>query len=95
MVGQELPFTAQESVMPRHTVYDLNHFKTDTTPNAFSPCKSVRFNTAGTYKVYFAGRPTTAISQTYAAGEIEESQIVKITTSADGVVAAGAVFLYY
>lgn len=88
-------FSIQEAVQPRHTVFDLNEFAKTGDPIEFAPSKSVRFNTGGEYKVYFSGRPETPITQTYADGEIEESQIVKITDTADALVDAGAVYIYY
>ena len=88
-------FSIQEAVQPRHTVYDLHEFEKEDEPIEFEPCKSVRFNTGGTYKVYFAARPTVAIAQTYYDGDIEESQIIMITDTDDALVDAGAVFIYY
>jgi hypothetical protein len=81
-------------------VFDLNDFNDGGDPAKLptefdSPSKSVRFNTGGEYKVYFAARPTVAITQTYYDGDIEESQIIMITDTDDALVDPGAVFIYY
>lgn len=96
MANRTVKRSEQESIQACSHVYDLNDFASDGDPVAFDmPSRAVRFNTGGTYKVYFAGRDDVAISQTYADGQIEESQIIKITDTDDALVDAGKVFIYY
>lgn len=87
--------STQESVEAGQVAYDLNEFKTDTTPNTFEPCRQIRANADGTYKFYYAGRPGTAIEMTLTAGETLEHSFVKITGTDDAVVAAKKITVIY
>lgn len=87
--------TTQESVEAGQVAYDVNAFKTDTTPNAFEPCRQIRANADGTYKFYYAGRPGTAIEMTVTAGETLEHSIVKITKTDDSLVEAKKITVIY
>lgn len=87
--------STQESVEAGQVAYDLNEFKTDTTPNTFEPCRQIRCNAAGTYLFYFAGRPATGIEMTVAAGEYIDHSFVKITGTDGSVVAAKKIVVVY
>ena len=87
--------STQDTVLAGQIGVDLNSFKTDTTPNAFEACRAIYVNVAGTYKLYFVGAPTTAITMILPAGTFLDCSLVKIVSSADGLVAAGAITVIY
>lgn len=92
-MGQML--TTQQSVVAGQAGYDLNEFKTGTTPIAFKACRQVRANADGDYKFYFKRRPTTAVIMSLAAGETLNYAIVKITNTNNSVVASGKILVVY
>lgn len=51
------------------------------------PCRRIRVVTAGDVACYFVGAPTTKVVVTYADGDIDDVQLVKIGASADGTTA--------
>jgi hypothetical protein len=93
-INAPMPST-QESVMASRKPYDLNEFKTDTTPNTFDACRGIFVDVAGTYKLYFADRPATAMTMILPAGLTQPFSIVKMTASNDAVVAANAIHILY
>ncbi len=54
-------------------------------------CRRIRVTGAGNLACYFAAAPTTKVVLTYAAGDIDDVQLVKIGNSADGTTATGLV----
>lgn len=48
------------------------------------PCRRIRVVTAGDVACYFAGAPTTKVVISFAAGDVDDLQLVKIGTAADG-----------
>ena len=81
--------------MAGQVAYDLNEFKTDTTPNTFDPCRQIRANANGTYLFYYVGRPSVAIEMTVSAGETIEHSFVKITGTDGSLVAAKKITVVY
>lgn len=51
-------------------------------------CRRIRVTGAGDVACYFAGAPATKVVITYAAGEVDDVQLVKIGTSGDGTTSA-------
>ena len=88
--------STQESVEAGQVAYDVNDFKDEASaPIAFEPCRQVRANADGTYKFYYAGRPTVAVEMTISAGDTLEHSFVKITGTNDAVVAAKKLTVSY
>jgi hypothetical protein len=58
---------------------------------AGEPCRRIRVTGAGNLACYFAGAPTTKVLLTYAVGDEDEVQLVKIGNAADGTTATGVV----
>lgn len=53
------------------------------------PCRRIRAISAGVVACYFAGAPTTKVLITYLQGDIDDLQLVKIGSSADGTTVTG------
>ena len=87
--------SVQQSVVAGQKGYDLNEFKSGSTATEFLPCRQIRANADGEYKVYFAGRKGTAISMSLTAGETLNYALVKITNTDGSVVDAGKILVVY
>jgi hypothetical protein len=55
------------------------------------PCRRIRVTGAGNLSCYFAAAPTTKVVLTYAAGDVDDVQLVKIGSAADGTTVSGVV----
>lgn len=86
----------QDSILAGQRGVDLNTFKDGgNAPIAFDACRAIYVNVAGTYKLYYAGAPTTAVTMILPAGTFLNCSIVKILSSSDGLVASGAITVIY
>ena len=86
----------QDTVLAGQRGVDLNTFKDGgNAPIAFDACRAIYVNVAGTYKLYFVDAPTAAITMILPAGTFLNCSLVKIVSSADGLVAAGAITVIY
>ena len=85
----------QDSVMAGQLGIDLNTFKDDTTPTAFDPCRWIWVIDDIDVKLYWTGAPTTAMTRSLKANTFYDLSFVKITTTADGVVAADKIIVGY
>ena len=87
--------STQDTVLAGQYAKDLNGFAATGTPIAFEACRAIYVNVAGTYKLYYAGAPTTAITMILTAGLLMSCSFVKIVSSTDTLVAAGAITVIY
>ena len=87
--------STQDTVLAGQYAKDLNGFAATGTPIAFEACRAIYVNVAGTYKLYYAGAPTTAITMILTAGLLMSCSFVKIVSSTDTLVAAGAIAVIY
>jgi len=75
--------STQESVAAGRKAADVYDYYAGSAVTAFPECRQLRCNTAGTYKLYFADAPTTALTMALAAGECLDWALVKATKSTD------------
>ena len=87
--------STQDTVLAGQYAKHLNGFAATGTPIAFEACRAIYVNVAGTYKLYYAGAPTTAITMILPAGLLMPCSFVKIVSSTDTLVAAGAITVIY
>jgi hypothetical protein len=87
--------SVQQSVVAGQKGYDLNEFKSGSTATEFLPCRQIRANADGDYKLYFAGRPDDGLALSMTAGEILDYALVKITNADGSVVDSGKILVVY